>query len=333
MKSGFAELLATLDGASLPSSDACGPKSMRAARVHNYGGAEAVRIDKISVPTPGPGQVRIRVIASGVNPLDWKLREGCLKDIDTRPLPFTLGSDVSGIVDQVGAAISELAKGDEVFGRVSGLSGGSFAEYVVAAELDLLKKPKRLSHLEAAALPLAGLAAHAALIRDQLLVGARVLILGGAGGVGHLAVQLAKLQGAWVAATAARSNLEFVHSLGADLVIEGSHPDLTTLLDPVDLIVDTVGPAALAPAWDVLKRGGRVRSIVAGAQAGSSRDREAVLVSVSNDRTVLAELARQVAAGQMRIEIPRVFPLIEVERALSLSRSDHARGKIVLSIY
>jgi NADPH:quinone reductase-like Zn-dependent oxidoreductase len=333
MKPRFAELVAALAGTSTHSTADRSTNGMRAARVHAYGGAEVVRIDNTSVPRPMVGHVRVRVIASGVNPHDWKLREGYLKEVEPRSLPFTLGTDVSGIVDLVGPGVSNFAPADEVFGRLSAPSDGSFAEYVIAAESDLLRKPSCLSHLEAAALPLSGLAAHAALIRQGLRPGDRVLILGGAGGVGHLAVQLAKTHSAWVAATASRANLEFVHSLGADLVVERSYPELSTMLDPVDVIIDTVGAAALLPALKVLKRTGEARSIVPAPMSDGGGVRETLYVSARSDRAALAELARLMVEGNMRIEIPRVFPLIEVGRALALSQSGHTRGKIVLSVY
>ncbi len=246
MKTGFFAFTAAV-ARGLHRGDGSGARLMRAARIHGYGGAEVLRVESTPVPTAGPGQVRVRIVASGVNPLDWKLREGWLKDIAPRALPFTLGSDLSGVVDQVGAGVSELGKGWEVFGRVGLQSEGTFAEYAVAVASDLVAKPKYLSHLEAAALPLAGSAARAALA--GLREGDRVLILGGAGGVGHLAVQLAKLYGAWVAATASRSNLEFVSSLGADAVVERDRSDLSSVLAPVDLVIDTVGYSPRSPPY------------------------------------------------------------------------------------
>jgi NADPH:quinone reductase-like Zn-dependent oxidoreductase len=310
-------------------------RTMRAARVHRYGGPEVVRVEHVPIPTPGAGEVRIRVAASGVNPLDWKVRAGWLRDLALPSLPLTLGSDLSGVIDNVGPGVHRFRKGDAVLGRTTDVPGGTFADFVVVAESSLVPKPRAMSYLEAAALPLAGLAAHAAVIgRGALHAGERVLILGGCGGVGHLAVQLAKLSGAWVAATASRHNLEFLHSLRVDLAIERDGSRLSELLQPVDLLVDTVGSSALVSSWNSVKPGGRVRSlVVAPAPQDPIRVSDAAFVSGSYDGTVLTDLARLVAAGELRLEIPRVFPLSQVGRALALSESGHARGKIVLSMH
>ncbi len=311
-------------------------QSMRAARIESYGGPEVLRIEQVAIPAPGPGQVLLRVAASGVNPLDWKVREGALKDVAPLPLPFTLGWDLCGTVERVGPGAARFAPGEGVMGLADFRTGGAFAEYAVVAETNLIARPKCISHIEAAALPMAGLTAHAALI-DLGAVRAkeRVLILGGAGGVGHLAVQLAKLQGAWVAATTSRHNLEFVRSLGADLVIERHLTDLTRVLAPVDLVVDTVGAAALTTVWRVLKPNARVRSTVAmpvsGGADGNSYDIS--LVSGEPNDVTLTELAGLLADGRIRVEVPRVLSLFQTRDALALSQAGRGRGKIVLSIH
>jgi NADPH:quinone reductase-like Zn-dependent oxidoreductase len=310
-------------------------RTMRAARVHSYGGPEVLRVENVPIPSPGPGQVRVRVAASGVNPLDWKIREGWLRELALSSLPLTLGSDVSGVIDSAGPEAHRFRKGDAVLGRTTGCSVGTFAEYVVVPESALVPKPKAMSYLEAAALPLAGLAAHAAVLgQGALQAQERVLILGGSGGVGHLAIQLAKLNGAWVAATASRENLEFLHSLGADLAIEREATDLPELLQPVDLLVDTVGSGALVSSWKAVKPGGRVRSLIASPVPQESvLVPDAAFVCGSYDGSVLTDLARLVAAGDLRLEIPLVYPFSQVGRALARSQSGHARGKIVLSMH
>ncbi len=308
---------------------------MRAARIHGYGGPEVLRIEQVPIPAPGPGQVRVRLTASGVNPLDWKVREGALRDIAPLPLPFTLGRDLCGVVDSSGPGTSRFRCGETVMGLTDWRSGGAFAEYAIVAESDLSAKPRGISHIEAAALPLAGLTAHATLTSQHAVrAGERVLVLGGAGGVGHLAVQLAKLRGAWVAATTSRHHLEFVRSLGADLVIERHRSDLAALLAPVDRVIDTVGPTALAPIWNILKPGARIRSTVAapaapGADVGTY---DTALVSISADSMLLAELAQLLADGQLRVEVQRVLSLSQTGDALALSQAGRVRGKIVLSI-
>jgi NADPH:quinone reductase-like Zn-dependent oxidoreductase len=279
---------------------------MRAVRIHGYGGPEMLQVEDVAIPTPAPGQLLVRVMASSINALDWQLREGLHKTSAPICLPFTLGWDFSGIVEYGGPGVARFTAGDSVMGRTHPLAGGAFADYLVAAERDLVAKPRCISHLEAAALPLAGHDAHAALFADSgLQSGTRVLILGGASGVGHLAVQLAKLRGAWVAATTSRQNIDFVRSLGADLVIERDHTDPATRLPPVDLVVDTLGPLP----------------VDAGLQAAPVND------------AVLVGLVRLVEQGVLRIEIPRVLPLSRTADALALSQYGYGRGKIVLSVH
>lgn len=231
--------------------------------------------------------------------------------------------------------VRRLRRGDPVLGRAHRFCGGTFAEYAVVPEAELVAKPRGISHLEAAALPVAGLAAHAAVIGQRgPRAGERVLILGGAGGVGHIAIQLAKMRGAWVAATASAQNLEFLRALGADLAIERDRSDLMALLKPVDVVVDTVGSMALDRVRALLNADGRVRSMAAPpVPSDSRRARDIAFVSGSPSGPVLTELAQLVYAGQVRLEIPRVFPLAQVGEALALSESGHARGKIVLSTH
>jgi NADPH:quinone reductase-like Zn-dependent oxidoreductase len=308
---------------------------MRAARIHGYGGPEVLRIEEVPIPTPGPGQVRVRVTASGVNPLDWKVREGVLRETAPLQLPFTLGRELCGVIESIGPEASNFRCGDAVIGLTDLRCGGAFAEYVVVDERDLIAKPKGISHIEAAALPLASLTAHATLSGQHAVrAGERVLVLGGAGGVGHFAVQLAKLQGAWVAATTSRYNFDFVHSLGADLVIERHRTDLSALLAPVDRVVDTIGPTALAPIWNLLKPGARVRSTVAAPVSDSSDVgvHDAALVSTAPSSMLLAELAQLLADGKLRVEVQRVLSLSQTGDALALSQAGRIRGKIVLSI-
>jgi NADPH:quinone reductase-like Zn-dependent oxidoreductase len=198
---------------------------MKAIRMHRYGGPEVLRHEELPRPSPGGGEVRVRVHAAGVNPLDWKVREGWLKELVPLRLPLVPGWDVSGTVDQVGPGVADLAPGDEVFGKPDLVRDGAYAEWLVTRTAALARKPARLDHLHAAAVPIAGLTAWQALFEGDagapsigLRPGQSILVLGGAGGVGSFAVQLARWRGARVIATAGPRSAEYVRGLGAEVV-------------------------------------------------------------------------------------------------------------------
>jgi NADPH:quinone reductase-like Zn-dependent oxidoreductase len=305
---------------------------MRAARFHDYGPPSVLVIDLVPRPVPQEGEVLIRVRTAGVNPIDWKMRAGYLKTYMPVELPRIPGLDVAGIVEQVGTGVTEFAEGDAVFGRGT----GTYAEYATAPVATLARKPDGVSFDQAATLHVGGETAWVALFETaQLEAGQRVLIQGGAGGVGAIAVQLAHWKGAHVIATTSTDNVAYVQSLGADEVVNYTAVKFEDVVHDVDVVIDTVGGEITARSWGALKPGG-IMVVVAGAA-----DEEAAAahgVRVSNVRhpsvttPVLEELARLVASGDVAPHVGAVFPLEEAAQAQAASETGHGRGRIVLHV-
>ena len=217
-------------------------KTMRAVCIYAYGGPKVLVYEDAPCPQARDGEVLIRVHAAGINPVDWKIREGRFNDMIPTTFPRVLGWDVSGVVESVGRGVSRLAVGDEVFSRPDNSRDGAYAEYIVVAEFEVARKPKSIDHVHAAALPYAGLTAWQSLFDAAgLSAGQRVLIHGAAGGVGHLAVQLAKWKGAHVIGTASERNHDFLRKLGVDQVIEYPEERFEEAVEPVDVVLDTIG--------------------------------------------------------------------------------------------
>jgi NADPH:quinone reductase-like Zn-dependent oxidoreductase len=307
---------------------------MKANWIDNYGGADAMHFGEQPQPQPGPRDVLVRVAAASVNPIDWKMREGWLKSMLALRFPYVLGRDFSGVVIAVGAAAEGIALGDEVFGVVDGLRGGAHAE-IVATDHDLVaKKPRTVSLTDAAALPLAGATALIALEDTaKLQSGERILIHGGAGGVGGLAVQIAKARGAWVAATCRRANLDAVRSLGADRVIDYAAEDFATVLSGLDVVYDTVGGEVHRRSQAVLKPGGRLVYIAAEPlPPGPPRaDITLARADIRTRRSVLERIAALADGGKLKPEIAAALPLAEAAKAYEMCRAGNFRGKIVLT--
>lgn len=299
---------------------------MQAVLIHETGGPDVLHYEEADRPEPGDGEVLIRVHAASVNPTDWKARRGLS---ETR-LPAVLGRDVSGAVEVSRA--DGFAEGDDVFGYVA---GGGYAEFAIASASTLAKKPAGLSHEQAAAIPVAGMTAWQALFdRGGLERGQTALIAGAAGGVGHLAVQFAKLAGARVIGTGSSRNRDFVLGLGADEYVDYTEQDVGQAVSGVDVAFDTVGgdtTQSLVPTV----RGGGILVTIANAppeEAARARGVRAELLVMSPSSEQLARIAELVAAGEVRVEISEVLPLTEVQQAHELSESGHARGKIVLTV-
>lgn len=307
---------------------------MRAAVYDRFGGAEVIGTREIEDPPVGPDAILVRVRASSVNPVDWKVREGYLQAAYPHHLPITPGWDVAGVVEQVGPAVrTGLQVDDEVFGYVrrDDVALGTAAELVAAPERTLARKPEQLSFEEAAALPLAGLTAWQTLTEGlEIEPHERVLIHAGAGGVGHLAVQIAAALGVEVVATSSAANHDFLRELGATEVVDYAQGAVSEqLARPVDAVLDLIGGAALEDAPRQLREGGRVVSII---------DPETVLamggryVFVRPDRDGLQALSRLVEQGRLRVELARTFPLEELAEAHRLSEEGHVRGKVAISV-
>lgn len=308
---------------------------MKAVRMHGYGGTEVLRVEEAPLPQPGAGEVRVRVVGAAVNPVDWKIRRGYLKDFIPHRFPLIPGWDVSGVVDALGEGASRFEVGDAVYSRPDIARDGTYAEFAVIREAELASKPATISHIEAASLPLAGITAWQALVGiARVQAGQRVLVHAAAGGVGSLAVQIAKARGAHVIGTASGANRALVESLGVDQFVDYRQETLAQAVRPVDAVFDTVGGAVQEASWPLLKAGGVLVSVTDPppqdkAQAHGVRGE---FLFIEPDAAVLAELARLVEGGQVRPLIGAEFALDDIVRAHELSETGRSRGKIVLYV-
>jgi NADPH:quinone reductase-like Zn-dependent oxidoreductase len=307
---------------------------MKAVRIHEFGGPETLRYEDVQRPVLGGGEVLVRAGASGVNPVDWKVRAGYLKHSIQYTLPLIIGWDVSGVIEELGPEVVGWNRGDEVYAHPDITRDGSYAQFVRVRAALIARKPKSLSHLHAAALPLAALTAWQSLFdAGGLTPGQTVLIHAAAGGVGHLAVQLAKWRGARVVGTASNRNLALVQKLGADEVIDYTARPFEDAVRGVDLVLDTVGGVVQQRSWGVLKSGGTLVSTLGPPPADTARhDVRVASPFVQPNATQLTDIARLVDAGQLRPIVESVFPLAEARRAHEMSQGGHTRGKTVLSI-
>jgi NADPH:quinone reductase-like Zn-dependent oxidoreductase len=304
--------------------------TIKAVRIHSFGGPEALCFEDVPPPTPAPDEILVRVSAAGVNPLDWKVREGLLGPL---PMPRTLGCDFSGVVEALGTAATELYVGEPVFGH-SGF-GGAFAELTVAPVSAVAPKPPNLNDIEAAATPLCALAAWQALFDiANLQSGQKILIHGAAGGVGTFAIQLALRQRAWVIATASSRNLSFLRRLGVNQVIDYTAAHFEDYIGPVDVVLDLAGGQTQDRFWKGLKPGGCLISTV----ATPSQEQallcgvEALKMQTQMRADQLALVGDLIANGEIKVMVDRILPLYRAPEALEISRRGHVRGKIVLTI-
>lgn len=330
---------------------------MLAARIHQYGGPEVLRLDEVPRPSPGPRDVLIRVRAAAVNPVDCKIRSGGQRSIIRYRLPWILGLDVSGTVEEVGALVTRFAPGDEVWSSPRHTRPGTYAEYVCVDEREVAKKPSSLTHEQAASLPLVGLTAYQCLVeKGKLRAGQRVLVHAGAGGVGSFAIQLAKHLGAHVVTTASPRNEELVRELGADEVIDYRKGSFAEASAPVDLVLDSLGEEVFEENLRVLRRGGRLVNITIDVPRHVERygtffslftlawamlklHLRPLLAGIRSRHVIkrcdgdqLRTIAELVEAGAIRPVIDRVVPLAEVAEAHRYSETHRARGKIVLRV-
>ena len=305
---------------------------MKAVRIHEFGGFDKLRSEDLPVPEPGPGEVRIRVMAASVNPVDYKILHG--KFLRPDALPATLGRDVAGVVEKLGPGVSDLQVGDEVYAMLD-QEHGAFVEFVAEKAEHCAYKPTSLDFVEAAAVPLAGLTAWQGLFDNgQLQPGQRVLIHGAAGGVGHLAVQFARARGCEVVATCSGEDVPFVEGLGAAVVVDYHKQRFEDLAGEVDLVFDLIGGDVQTRSWAVLKDGGALVSTVQQpdeAQAQVKQARAIVYMTQANGGE-LTQIARLIDDQEVTPEVSRVFPLDEIAEAERTLESEHVRGKIVLEV-
>lgn len=306
---------------------------MLAVRIHHYGKRDALSLDDIPIPEIAPDEVLVKVVAASVNPVDWKVREGQLAQMIPHALPLTLGWDVSGVVAAVGDAVTGWQPGDAVFSRPDLARNGTYAEFVAIRAADCARKPRTVSHAAAAALPLAGITAWEALVDNAgIKPGQRVLVHAGSGGVGSLAIQIARDHGATVIATTSARNRALVESLGAHQVIDYTTTRFDEVLEPVDVVFDTLGGQVQEASWRVLRPGGILVSIVSPPDADKARAHgvRSAFVFIGPNAPVLARLADMVDGGRLRPIVGAEFGLRDAARAHALSESGRAVGKIVL---
>src|SRR6266403_2075100 len=310
-------------------------QTMKAIRIHNYGGLEVLQYEGAPRPKPQAGEVLVRVHAAGVNPIDWKVREGHMRDFWPHKFPLILGWDLSGVVEELGRGVSRFKIGDEVYSIPDPTRDGAYADYIVVRELELALKPNSLHQIRAAAVPLAALTAWQSLFDTaQLQPGQRVLIHAGSGGVGHFAVQLAKWKGAYVFATASTKNQDLLRKLGVDEPIDYTQQRFEDVARNIDIVLDTIGGETQERSWSVLKKGGNLVSLVQPPSEEKAKElgvRTAFMAGHPSGAQ-LAEIAKIVDSGKLAPVIDRILPFSEVRRAHELSQSGHTRGKIVLRV-
>jgi NADPH:quinone reductase-like Zn-dependent oxidoreductase len=314
---------------------------MKSAQIKRYGSSEVIEINQMT-PTPNlaAGKVLVDVKVAAINPVDWKIREGYMQQMISLQFPSTLGMDFSGIIKQVGEGVSpsDFKQDDEVYGQAGVTNGGSgaFAEVALANVESIAHKPNRLSHAEAAALPLVGVSAWQALVENiGLSKDQKILIHGGAGGIGSIAIQLAKKLGAYVATTASTNDKQFVEMLGADEVIDYKTQPFEDVIHNYDAVFDTVGGETYARSFRVLTKDGIIVSMLEQPNSELMRQFGVKAIfqftQVNRERlTKLAELVDQ--KNNIDIHVDKTFPLDEAGKALDYQKNAHSRGKIVLAI-
>jgi len=317
---------------------------MKAVRIHNYGWPRVLTYEDAPQPEPKEEELLIRVHATSVNPADWQIRSGRRFKL-RKPFSLILGVDVSGVVEAVGSRATDFQVGDSVFGMVDVREGGAYAEYTAGPATNFAHKPNSLDHIQAAALPVVALTAWRALFdAAKLSAGQTMLIHAAAGGVGHIAAQLAKWKGAHVIGTASGRNESFLREIGVDEFINYRTTRFEDVVHDVDVVLEAVNRdihverrrgETLERSWSVLKKGGVLVSICAGPSFDTAAEYGVRGVHVSppaQKNEILAEIAKLVDAGHIKPFISMVLPLKETRKAHKISQKGHTRGKIVLKV-
>jgi NADPH:quinone reductase-like Zn-dependent oxidoreductase len=307
-------------------------QTSQAIRIHQYGGPEILKLETVQHSAPQAGEVLVRVLAAGINPVDWKITEGYTKDFAPVQFPYIPGRDIAGIVEEVGPGVTEFQKGQAVFGQTA---QGGYAEYTVAPINKLALKPETLSFEEAATIPVGATTAWQGLFEHAgLQAGQTILVQGAAGGVGLFVVQFAHWKGAHVIATTSTANVDFVRSLGAETVIDYKTTSVEQAVHDVDFVFDTVGEATLASSVQAVKQGGTLVSIAGQPSAQKVRERNIHVASfmAQVSTALLQTFANLIDAGQIKVAIEKTFPLSDANQAVVHSMSGHGRGRVVLHV-
>jgi NADPH:quinone reductase-like Zn-dependent oxidoreductase len=307
---------------------------MKAIRIHSFGGPDVLTLEDLPIPDIASDEVLVKVCAASVNPVDYKIRAGKFSLAQPNELPKILGRDISGVIERAGKAVTQFRAGDEVFALLDRDHGG-YAEYVALKASLCARKPRALDHMHAAAVPLAGLTAWQGLFDDgNLRPGATVLIHGGAGGVGHLAIQFAKLRGATVYTTVASEDLEFARELGAYRAIDYKTERFEDVVHDADLVFDLVGGETQDRSFSVLARGGKLVSTVARPDPDKARDASATgqIHLTQPNAAELADIAQLIDEGKVHPRVQAAYPLQAASVAQLDIEREHTRGKVVLQI-
>jgi len=307
--------------------------TMKAIVIHEYGGPEVLKYEDIPRPEPKDDQLLIRVIAAGVNPVDGMIRSGIF--MGNRAFPIILGGDAAGVVEKVGSKITKFKVGDPVFAYVGLDNSGGYAQYALVTEQEAAPKPKSLTYVEAAAVPIVALTGWQALVDTaKLSAGQTVLIHGGSGGVGSFAIQIAKARRAKVVATASTANQDFLKKLGADVAIDYTKQKFEDVAKDVDVVLDSIGGDTLARSYGVVKKGGIIVSLVARPKESELEKygiRGAALNAEPNSEE-LSEIGKLIDDKKIKVVVSQTFPLSEAMKAQEQVATGHTRGKIVLKI-
>jgi len=307
---------------------------MKVQRFHAFGGSGVLKLEELPRPDPGEEEILVRVAAAGVNPVDYKIREGKYPAVKADMLPYVPGRDVAGTVMAAGGLVDDYKRGDEVYG-MPGIDRGGYCEFAILKSSEAAPKPRTLDFIAAGAVPLAGLTAWQGLFRHgELKAGQRVLIHGGSGGVGHFAVQFAKARGAYVITTVSASHVEFARSLGADEVIDYKAQPFETAVHDVDMVYDLIGGETQERSFDVLKRGGVLVSTLAepSQEKAQAKGVRALRYTAQENSGELEEIGRLIDQGKVKPRIARTYALAEAARAQDFVEQGHTEGKVVLKI-
>lgn len=306
---------------------------MKAIRIHTYGGPEVLQYDDVALPDINPDEVLVRVHATGVNPVDWKIREGYFK---LHQLPLILGWDLAGEIAEVGSEVTTFKKGDAVYAHPNMVRNGAYAEYIAVNANEVALKPESLDFTQASIVPLAALTAWQALIETaNISFGQRVLIHAAAGGVGHFAVQLAKWKGAEVIGTASAHNQQFLLDCGVDQFVDYTTTRFENVIDKVDVVLDTIGGETETRTWPLVKEHGMLVSLIRPQrleEEAKKHHANAQFIIVSPNAQQLTQLATLIDKGRITPHLQAVFPLTEAGKAHELSQAGHVRGKLALQV-
>jgi NADPH:quinone reductase-like Zn-dependent oxidoreductase len=307
---------------------------MKAIAINEYGNQDVLNYVDVDRPEPKADEILVKVRVAAVNPADWKIREGMGESFGFK-FPLILGGDIAGTVVAVGDGVNNFQQGDAIYGMTLSSLSGAYAEYAITNADAIVLKPNDLSFEEAAAIPIGALTAWQAMFDlANLSSGQRILITGASGGVGSMAVQIAKAKGAFVIGTASGRNEQFVRDLGADEFVDYTKQNFEAVVKDVDVVFDTIGSDTQERAFQTLKKGGFLVSSAGTPSAEIARESgvAAAFVFCKPNAQQLAQINRLIAEGKLKVHIETVLPLTEVKRAHQLSQSGRTRGKIVLQV-